>query len=254
MDELSYANGAGDTGATLTDLWQRRTNLSDMEMSYVYALIRRALRGYYPSELRALSEDKEELIAQFIFLRVLRLGNDHTKVPEPSNSAPSSTFAICAYFRRYLIDCLRSASHRRNVSMEADEISAELDVHTHPLSDPVESVLAEYCLNEQITRQAARTFVNSLEEADQIILAASLGHSCDVKGGLKGIAEHHRLPSYHYHARKLGVTLKKSASPEDFAHTKIGRWMKNSLGIDIIADNRSVILIVLNLLALEVGA
>jgi hypothetical protein len=256
MAELTFPDSVGidDDRTSLPDLWRRRTNLSGMEMGYIYAFVRQALRGYYPSELRALPEDKEELIAQFIFSRVLRLDADHTGAPESSGDAALSAFAICAYFRRYLIDCLRSARHRRNISIEIDGVSAKLDAHASPLNDPVESTLAEYGLDERKTRLAARAFVNSLDEADRLILSASLGRTCRIKGGLKSIADQYRLPSYHYHARKLGVTLKKSANPEDFANTKIGGWMRDTLGIEIIAENRPVILIVLNLLALDAHA
>ncbi|ADG20859.1 hypothetical protein [Paraburkholderia atlantica] len=253
MTELTYPYnaGIGDDTATLTDLWQHRSNLSSVEIGYVYSFVRRALRGYYPPELRALAEDKEELVAQFIFSRVLRLNADRTKPHGSFNGAPFSAFAVCAYFQRYLIDCLRTASHRRNVSIETDGVSAHVDAHAHPLNDPVESILAEYGLDERRTRQAARSFVSSLDESERIILAASLGGSCRIKGGLKGIADQYRLSSYHYHARKLGVTLRKSANPDDFAMTKIGSWMMNTLGIEIIHENRPVILIVLNLLALD---
>ncbi|WNC91281.1 hypothetical protein RI103_08035 [Paraburkholderia sp. FT54] len=253
MAELTFPDGVNlsDDVATLSVLWHRRTNLSGTEMGCVYAIVRRALRRYYPSELRALSEDKDELIAQFIFYRVLRLGTNHITPHEPANGVPMSAYAICAYFRRYLIDCLRSASHRHNVSIEVNGISAELDARALALDDPVESVLVEYGLDERRTRQAAAAFVSALAEADRIILAGSLGTHCGSKGGLRGIADHHCLPSYHYHAQKLGVTLKKSANPEDFASTKIGSWMRDTLGIEIIAENRRVILIILNLLALE---
>jgi hypothetical protein len=253
MAGLSCPDGAGihDDAATLTDLWHRRSNLSTMEIGCIYAFVLGALHAYYPSELRALPDDKDELIAQFIFSRVLRLDTDHTAPHEHPNSAPSNAYAICAYFRHYLIDCLRNASHRRNISIEIDGISAELDAHAHPLNDPVESVLSEYGLNESRTRQATRAFVKSLDQADRIILAASLGTCCDTKGGLKGIADRRRLPSYHYRARKLGVTLKKSAKPEDYANTKIGSWIRDTLGIEIVTDNRPVILVILNLLALD---
>jgi hypothetical protein len=50
---------------------------------------------------------------------------------------------------------------------------------------------------------------------------------------------------------KLGVTLKKSARSEDFASTKIGRWIVGTLGIEISLDNQTAILLILNLLAVE---
>jgi hypothetical protein len=45
--------------------------------------------------------------------------------------------------------------------------------------------------------------------------------------------------------------MKKDATPGCFAVTRIGRWIENTLGIEIALENRDVILIVLSLLALE---
>ena len=59
------------------------------------------------------------------------------------------------------------------------------------------------------------------------------------------------MPSYHYRARKLGVSLKKTATPADFEKTHIGAWISGTLGITMTAENSDAILIVLNLLALE---
>jgi hypothetical protein len=59
------------------------------------------------------------------------------------------------------------------------------------------------------------------------------------------------VPSYHYRAVKLGVTMKKTAGAAEFSNTKIGRWLTDALGIEIDVDNRAVILLALNLLAAE---
>jgi hypothetical protein len=220
-------------------------------MAAMYNLVRGALRPYHPLELQSLREDKEELVAQFIYAKVLRLEPGHTDSNACAESAPSSNYAICAYFRRYLIDCLRSASHQRNVSIEADGIGQEVDEHAHALDDPVESVLIQYGLSEARVRRLARSFIDGLDEHERIVLAGSLGWCSGQKGGLSGIAAQHRVPSYHYRAAKLGVTLKKSARPADFAVTKIGRWLSEEVGIPISADDSNAILLVLNLLAAE---
>ncbi|CAH2804683.1 MAG: Adenylosuccinate lyase (EC [uncultured Paraburkholderia sp.] len=39
------------------------------------------------------------------------------------------------------------------------------------------------------------------------------------------------VPSYHYRAVKLGVTMKKTAGADEFSNTKIGRWLTDVLGI-----------------------
>ena len=64
--------------------------------------------------------------------------------------------------RRYLIDCLRSAGHQRNVSMETEGIAQEIDLHAQALEDPVASVLLQYGLDEQRVRLAAREFIVSV--------------------------------------------------------------------------------------------
>jgi hypothetical protein len=161
--------------AILPDLWRRRTRLSGDEMVSMVELVKRALRTYHPLELQALGEDKEELVAQFIYAKVLRLAPGHTETHACADSAPSNGYALCAYFRRYLIDCLRSAGHQRNVSMENDGMAQEIDLHAQALEDPVESVLLQYGLDEQRVRYSARAFIESLDEPERIVLAGSLG-------------------------------------------------------------------------------
>jgi len=237
--------------AVLPDLWRRRTQLNDDEMMSMYGLVKRALRTYHPLELHALGEDKEELVHQFIYTKVLRLAPGHVESKATPESAPSNGYAICAYFRRYLIDCLRSASHQRNVSMEHEGMMQEIDLRAQALEDPVESVLVQYGLNERCVRAAAREFIASLDAPERIVLAGSLGWCSEAKGGLSAVAAQHRVPSYHYRAVKLGVTMKKTDDASQFSNTKIGRWLSDELGIEIHADNREAILIVFNLLAAE---
>lgn len=237
--------------AALPDLWRRRTQLSDEEMVSMYLHVQKALQPYYPPELRALREEKDELIAQFFYSKVLRLDQSHGQSRACPESAPSTHYAICTYFRRYLIDCLRSAAHQRHVSIELEGVERQVDIRAHALCDPVESVLTEYALSETRVRQSAKTFIGSLDRADRIILAGSLGQQPEHKGGLSSVASAHRVPSYHYRAVKLGVTVKKTSSSDGFANSKIGRWLTDVLGIAISVDNRSIILVILNLLAEE---
>ncbi|MGV2292901.1 hypothetical protein AAHK20_29630 [Trinickia sp. YCB016] len=251
MGALIGHDFARNDTAILPDLWRRRSALSDDEMVSMCELVRSALRGYHPLELHALAEDKEELVAQFIFAKVLRLEPGHAESRACPDSAPSTRYAICAYFRRYLIDCLRSASHQRNVSMEIEGIEQEIDSHARALEDPVDGVLTQYGLHEAHVRAAARRFIAGLDAPEQIVLAGSLGWGSESKGGLSRIAAQHRVPSYHYRAVKLGVTMKKTAQADDFSNTKIGRWLVDELGIEIHVENREVILVALSLLAVE---
>jgi hypothetical protein len=252
METMSTCtSGMGQTAANLSDLWLRRTQLSREEMATMYDMVRGALRPYHPLELQSLREDKEELVAQFIYAKVFRLEPGHGESRACAESAPSSNYAICAYFRRYLIDCLRSASHQHNVSMEIDGVGQEVDQHAHTPDDSAESILMQYGLDEARVRSLSRAFIQGLDEHERIVLAGSLGRCSGLRGGLSGVATRHRIPSYHYRAVKLGVTLKKSARPADFAATKIGRWLENVLGIAIALENQAAILVVLSLLGAE---
>lgn len=253
MDTLTSSESgasAADTH-TMVDLWHRRTTLNEIEIGQIYGMVCHSLKGYYPSELRRLPEDREELIAQFFYSRVLRLGLEQRVSHASAGSAPSTAYALCAYFRRFLIDCLRRASLQRDLSIEADGVQAELDARAHVPNDPVASALSEYGLKEPSVRESACAFIATLDEPDRIILAGSLGSAHKCKGGLKAVANANNVPSYHYRARKLGVTMKKDDTPDDFAATKVGCWIHDVLGIAIVPENSEVILIVLNLLALE---
>ncbi|MCC8392537.1 hypothetical protein LJ656_08045 [Paraburkholderia sp. MMS20-SJTR3] len=241
----------GEEASILSDLWRRRMHLTGEEMATMYSLVIDALRPYHPLELQSLREDKEELVAQFIYTKVLRLEPGHTYSNACPESAPSSNYAVCAYFRRYLIDCLRSASHQHDISIEVEGIGQEVDQHAQALDDPVQSVLMQYGLDEPCVRRLAREFINSLDHHERVVLAGSLGWGSGRKGGLSGIAARHRVPSYHYRAVKLGVTLKKSARPADFAATKIGRWLSEVVGITIARENQTAILLIFNLLGAE---
>ncbi len=237
----------------LAQLWQRRHKVNQAEMLELYQLVQAALAHYSPVELQALGETKEELVAQFIFTKVLMLERDPASVAEPAaHSAPSNSYAICAYFRRYLIDCLRSAGHQRCVSLEISGVAQEMEEsHNAPVDDPIRLALVEFGLSEAIVTHRARRFIASLDDIDRLLLEGTLGSMAGHKGGLSRVAATHKIASYHYRAGKLGVTLRKDAVPADFEVTRIGRWVRTDLGIEIGEENQTAILIVFGILARE---
>jgi hypothetical protein len=236
----------------LPDLWVRRARLSRDEMASMYRIVQRALTGYHPTELRALGEDREELISQFIYFKVFRFETLHAEAASShAHSAPSNHHAICAYFRRYLIDCLRSASHQRNVPLDSAGVASELDFHAAAADDPIAAVLMQHGLNESSVRRAADEFIANLSEPDRLVLGGSLGWLSHDKGGLSQVASQYCIASYHHRASKLGLTLKRGATPADFARTTLGRWIERTLGIAIEVENRVAILMVLGLLAAQ---
>jgi hypothetical protein len=236
--------------AMLTDLWRRRHSLSSSEIGTIYDIIGRALQHSNPPELQMLGEGRQELIAQFIYCKVLRLqGRDQDaeriEPAEDGHSAPSSSYALCAYFRRYLIDCTRASSFKRKVAIGDQITEAQLEDHMES-HDDLESTLAEYGLNPETVGKSAKQFIAQLDTPERILLCESFGQ--EVEGGLSGVAARHAISSYHYRAGRLGLVHKRQSLTSDYAKTQLGSWIEQALGIAIHAENMKAILSVFKIL------
>jgi len=255
MQDLLSKTESTDLG----DLWQRRQQLSPEEMGRMYAVVTRALHPCAPSELRSLDESKQELIAQFIYAKVLRLhaagapepdeAEDPERTPATPSSTPSSAMALCAYFKRYLIDCTRASRLRRRVPIGEDGIGeAQLEAELGA-NDEEENALRDHGLDDNQVKAAARCFIETLPEPERLLLCEGFGQ--ELAGGLSGVASRHRIASYHYRAGKLGLVHMRTALPRDYGHTLMGSWIQKTLGIRIERENMSAIHRVFKILALE---
>lgn len=270
----------------LVRLWRRRQQLSPDEMGRMYAIVGDALRACSPPELKVLGESRQELVAQFIYVKVLRLDADDIEVeegemrPPPGHpkagraassssssspgggeahevasreasdrSAPSTAFALCAYFRRYLIDCTRASSFRRKLSIGDQVSEAQLDAQLGSLAAPDDDSLAEHGLSDAKVQALARAFIAALPEPERLLLCEGFGR--EAAGGLSGVASRHAIASYHYRAGRLGLVHKREGLPADYAKTLLGSWIQETLGIAIAADNMAAILRVFKILGAE---
>lgn len=249
-----------DDSTELMRLWQHRQALAPQEMGRLYTIVGGALAGCHPPELQALGEGRQELVAQFIYIKVLRLqvdpedseGGGEGGEPAPkargSHSAPSTAFALCAYFRRYLIDCTRASSFRRKLSIgdEVDDAQLEAQLGEH---EDAEDCLAEHGLSSAGVQAAARQFIAALDTPERLLLCEGFGQ--EAAGGLSGVAARHAIASYHYRAGRLGLVHKREALPADYRRTLIGGWLQGTLGLEIVADNMAAILQVFKILGAE---
>lgn len=239
----------------LVGLWRRRQQLSPDEMGRMYAIVGDALRSCSPPELKVLGESRQELVAQFIYVKVLRLDADPDESEEGAgpaadgHSAPSTAFALCAYFRRYLIDCTRASSFRRKLSIGEQVSEAQLDAQLGSQDAPGDDCLAEHGLSEARVQALARTFIEALPEPERLLLCEGFGR--EAAGGLSGIASRHAIASYHYRAGRLGLVHKRTGLPADYARTLLGGWIQGTLGIAISPDNMPAILQVFKILGAE---
>lgn len=238
----------------LVRLWRRRQTLSPDEMGEMYRMVGDALRSCNPPELRVLGEGRQELVAQFIYVKVLRLdadpdeADDAARSEAANRSAPSSAFALCAYFRRYLIDCTRASAFRRKLSIGDQITESQLEAHVGA-ADNAQDELAEHGLSAPSVHAAARAFIAGLPEPERILLCEGFGR--EAAGGLSGVASRHAIASYHYRAGRLGLVHKREGLPADYARTTLGQWISQTLGIAIEAGNMGAILQVFKILGAE---
>jgi hypothetical protein len=229
--------------AQLVALWKRRHTLAASEIGQMYSIVSRALQKYTPPELQILGEGRHELIAQFIYCKVLRLqerGEDIQKVvPEDDgHSAPSSSYALCAYFRRYLIDCTRASSFKRKISIGDQITESQLEEQIEGEED-IDTCLSEYGLNQDKVAEQAKSFIDKLDQPEKILLCESFGR--EAEGGLSGVASRHAITSYHYRAGRLGLVHKRQGLSSDYAKTTLGCWIEKTLGIPIHHENMKAI-------------
>ena len=248
---------SSEESVELVRLWRRRQTLAPDEMGRMYQIVGGALKLCNPPELQVLGEGRQELVAQFIYVKVLRLDADPDDEPEQAqaargkgsqHSAPSSAFALCAYFRRYLIDCTRASAFRRKLSIgeqiTEDQLEAQLGAQ-----EPAHDCLSEHGLSAAAVHAAARNFIAGLAEPERILLCEGFGK--EAAGGLSGIASRHAVASYHYRAGRLGLVHKREGLPADYAKTALGGWIQQTLGIAIAPENMGAILEVFKILGVE---
>ncbi|MGJ7495216.1 hypothetical protein ACSFA8_09080 [Variovorax sp. RT4R15] len=245
---------SSEQSVELVGLWRRRQTLAPDEMGRMYGIVGSALKACNPPELHVLGEGRQELVAQFIYVKVLRLDADPDEADEApdrersNHSAPSSSFALCAYFRRYLIDCTRASSFRRKLSIGDQITEAQLEDRLGADEDALDA-LAEHGLSGASVQFAARAFIAALPEPERILLCEGFGR--EAAGGLSGVASRHSIASYHYRAGRLGLVHKREGLPADYARTTLGQWITGTLGIAIEADNMGAILQVFKILGAE---
>lgn len=248
---------SADDYRVLNRLWCRRQRLTPEEMVLGYRLVHRALADCTPPELAALGESRQELVSQFIYLKVLRLDadaerttSDQTVTARQAHSAPSNAFALCAYFRRYLIDCTRASSFRSKATFDGE--AAEVVLHAQAADSAAAdgaAALADLGLDLAQVVQAARAFIRELPEPERLLLCEGFGR--ERAGGLSGVAARHGIASYHYRAGRLGLVHRRGAMPADYARTRLGAWLEQTLGIALEPENRSAIGHVFQILGAE---
>lgn len=224
----------------LAQLWQRRDGLNEAEWDELYRLVCVILKRSFPSILRSLPESKEHYIQDFFLLKVFEPARRQSASPHGPNE-------LCSYFNNYLIDVYRSADLRiTDLVGDHEEIERNCEKARAP-AESLDKEFFEYNMDYAEVHRRARRFLGDLDEIARLYLAL---HACsDAPEPLYKLAEHYRIPSYHYRARQLGITRKKGEFGEGYETTQIGRWLTMELGLDVAPS--PAVLAALKILCLE---
>lgn len=224
--------------AKIVAYWaKRQQGYTTAEMEDLYRLVFPLLmRTLLPDEF-ADQEERAALVHAFIADRFLI--NGLTSKAGPLVDA----YALHRFLKKYAISWLRDRKKavpldENDAPEDADEDDADGD-DCMAADDPVSSqrqLLAEAGIALDRAQESAERFLDSLEVGERTYLVRNACADEDDKEAISSIAERLALgSSYHYKARKLGITGEKGGFYEGYEHTKIGKWL-SSLGVAISKD------------------
>ena len=242
--EVDMAAPATDQ-QSLTDFWVRMDRLTQEEWAEFYRCVRAALLRCPAPELSGLPDHRESYIDEFftekLFFRAQRTTD--------SGIQAISGGALCTFFRRYLIDLLRG--YQRTSLTEKEDLERLPDVETGSDDEAAVSEFLATSGGHEVLRQRVADFLATLEEWGLLMLR---GHFCADDETIPMSTLCKGIPSYHYKAQKLGITVNRSASEMlGYEHTLIGGWIV-SMGVEINPQNAPVIEFLLGALCLEAAA
>jgi phage gp37-like protein len=224
----------------------------------MYAQVGSALRQCQPPQQGLLGETHDELVAQFIYLRILRLQDtDRAALYSTAEQAePANAMALCNDFQNYVTSCLQAQHPHPKTALNSPDKDTKSE-QSEQINDSRQEVLAQHGLQLAQVGQAACAFVATLTLQERVLLCKSWGTAA--QGECSGTAWRSAITVQQYRAGRLGVLHRGASVSPGYAHTVIGSWMAQSLGLVIEACNTPVITAVLDILgmqashALEVG-
>ncbi len=221
--------------------WNRRASLSEAEWRDFYALTHRFLALCGTHEYVAdLGGDRKALIDDYFHDKIFATAGG-------SAGAPLAPGALCSFLKNYLKDRRKAAWERHRVSADDEEHPQDAYDHCAYTPDPDdEALLGEAGLALGRVLESASAFLETLPEAERMYLAL---HACaDDPEALVNLAKRFRVPSYHYKAKKLGITREKGEFEAGYDKTAIGRWLHQDLRLPLTAEYLGEILAALKIL------
>jgi hypothetical protein len=234
--------------AELRDLWARRRYLDENGWSRLYAITKSVLINFKPRELAGLHEDRDVYVQEFFEDKVFRLD---------SLSRCDHVGALRIYYLNYLRDLIRSKQSRSKWEV-ADKHDPDSDsppsldeaLDTEAGRGDLFTDLEEAGFSPAKVAASAATWLATNDEWVRIFVAFSNCPDAALSEPLVHLAKRKGIKSQHSRAEKLGFNWKK-ADIAGFANTLLGRWITESVGIELRPENGPLILGALKILCFE---
>lgn len=222
--------------------WEHRTTLSSNDWSAFYQMTHRYLSSCSLGSFETELGNRKSLIDDFFHDKIFaRAGSE--------SGTPLGPGAICLYIHRYLKGRLRGAWEKKRVTVDDEDHPEDSYEHCGCEKSPdTDEILKLIGLAVGDVAESARGFLATQDEAERMYLAL---HACaDEAEALSNLAKRFRVPSYHYKAKKLGITREKGDCEAGYENTAIGRWLNQALKIPLTDEYRQEILAALKILCL----
>jgi len=256
---MSAPSKQQEIDALLSDLWRRRFDLPETDMTRLCTLVCQVLSSYRPRELAGLPEEHKDYVNHFIMDKIL----------QPSGVGDFlHAGGLRMMYRNYLRDQIdRLETWKKfhvSATVDEDDESAGsgsgVDSYAHePCGanlpcETEQALLREHQLTVDVVCAAARGWLSRSERWVPPYLAFNFCADTDVREPLVHLARRYAVHSYHAKAEKLGFNWdgeKARKSGRRFGETLIGKWLAEDLGIPIDDNPTRVIKIAFDLLCFE---
>jgi hypothetical protein len=251
-----WQNVMNDDSNELSDLWARRTSLSEAEWTRLYRLCI-ALLEARPDAMEAQLVPARDHAAR----RALRDSFFVDKVLMPAHSpgrvmgSELKPWALLGFYANWLRDQLRARGRNPETGEEPDAERTADEATEIPGAERADCTIeAPERVDGAALRVSARTFVQRLEDWAVLYLALHFCHGRE-RLPLSRLHTMYAIPSYHYKARQLGIAPPRGGfgDSSDFADTLLGEWLTGS-GIALEAEALDAIRFAFDLLCLEAFA
>ena len=228
--------------------WNRRSQkLSQEEWHDFYCLIVPVLmRTRLPSEY-ADPAARQELVQAFFFEKVFE--NALTS----SAGELISVHALHEFLHRFSVSLLRKKSKeiRNEYLLDGEEEEKHEDIEHIADVGKYTQVLREAGIKLEHVDSSAEKFVNGLNLGEKAYLRNNTCAEHEESEPISHIAKRLALSSYHYKAKKLGVTREKGETHMGYENTLIGGWLV-SVGAKVNPEWREELSILISLLCMKV--